>query len=329
MFTSSDALKIRQSLGELDFKASDAESSNSVFDAYFEFYKFGQSVTGKETSHSAGVIQVPSLESAPALTIVTQYFRPLGKEIQGTIVLLHGYFDHAGIYQHVIKHCLDQGLCVVVFDMPGHGLSSGKVASIESFEVYSDVLLGVLEAMARGGLSGPWHLIGQSTGAAVMIDCLLKNRFTKQFPLSKFLALAPLLRPYAWQTSRILFSLSRFMLSSTKRKFSENSHDQQFLDFLKFQDPLQSRRLMRDWILAMVKYQEEFELAQVNETPLHIIQGTADTTVDWKYNLEKFESKFPNALIEQIPDARHHLVNESEAYRGQVFAALDRALKSD
>lgn len=334
MFTSSDALKIRQSLGELDFKTSNAEPLSSAFDAYFEFYKFDASVTGKETSHSAGVIQVArsncesALESVAAFKIVTQYFKPTDKVIKGTVVLLHGYFDHAGIYQHIIKHCLDQGLCVVVFDMPGHGLSSGKAASIESFEVYCDALLGVLEAMVSAGLSGPWHLVGQSTGAAVMIACLLKNRFSKNLPLSKFLALAPLLRPYAWQTSRILFSLSRYILSSTKRKFSENSHDQQFLDFLKFQDPLQSRRLMRDWILAMVKYQEEFELAEVNETPLHIIQGTADTTVDWKYNLEKFEAKFPNALVEQIPDARHHLVNESETYREQVFAALDRALKS-
>lgn len=329
MFTSSDALKIRQSLGELDFKISNAESSNSAFDAYFEFYKFDLSMTGKETSHSAGVIHVAGPGRASAFEIVTQYFKPLSKNSQGTMIFLHGYFDHAGIYQHIIKHCLDQNFGVVVFDMPGHGLSSGKAASIESFDLYSEALLRVLDTMASGELPAPWHLLGQSTGAAVMIDCLLKNRFAKQFPLSKYVALAPLLRPYAWQTSRILFFLSRLFLSSTKRKFSKNSHDQKFLDFLKFEDPLQSRRLMRDWILAMVKYQEQFELAEVNQTPLHIIQGTGDTTVDWKYNLENFKIKFPNALIEQIPDARHHLVNESEVYRNQVFSAVDRALKSD
>lgn len=323
MFTISDASAIRRGLGELDFTKSLAEPSSSAFDRYFEFYKFDSSVTGDYASHSAGIIH------ASAFDIVTQYFKPLSKNSQGTIVLLHGYFDHSGIYQHVIKHCLDQNFGVVVFDMPGHGLSSGKAASIESFEFYSDVLLHLLDVMKSSALPGPWHLLGQSTGGAVMIDCLLKNRFAKQFPLSKYVALAPLLRPYAWKTSRILFSLSRLFFSSTKRKFSENSHDQRFLDFLRFQDPLQSRRLMRDWILAMMKYQKEFELAQVNETSLHIIQGTADTTVDWKYNLGKFKSKFPNALIEKIPDARHHLVNESEAYRNQVFAAIDRALKSD
>lgn len=328
MFTSADALAIRRGLGELNFKTSNAEPSSLAFDAYFEFYKFDPSVIGKKTSHTAGIIHAAGSDHGPAFDIVTQYFKPLSTNSEGTVVLLHGYFDHTGIYQHIIKHCLDQNFGVVVFDMPGHGLSSGQVASIASFEAYSDVLLRLLEIMASGELPGPWHLLGQSTGAAVMIDCLLKKKFSKQLPLSKFVALAPLLRPYAWQTSRMLFSLSRFFLSSTKRKFSENSHDQQFLDFLKFQDPLQSRRLMRDWVLAMVRYQQEFELAEVNETPLHIIQGTADTTVDWKYNLEKFKLKFPNTLIEQIPDARHHLVNESEAYRGQVFAAVDKALRS-
>jgi alpha-beta hydrolase superfamily lysophospholipase len=320
MFTRADAAEIRCGLGELDFTSSSAEPSRSAFDAYFKFYKFAPNVTGAGSSHTAGIIH------AAGFDVVVQYFKPIGTISLGTVVLLHGYLDHAGIYQHVIEHCLAQGLDVVIFDMPGHGLSSGEVASIESFDVYCKVLLCLLDAMDNAELPGPWHLLGQSTGAAVMIDCLLKNRFPKQFPLTRFIALAPLLRPYAWQKSRFLFSLSRLFLSSTKRKFSENSHDQKFLDFLKFEDQLQSKLLMRDWILAMVKNQRQFGLAAVNQTSLQIIQGTADTTVDWEYNLEEFKAKFPNLLIEQIPGARHHLVNESEAYRGQVFAALDRAL---
>lgn len=321
MFTSADATAIRRGLSEIDFAAPLAEPLSSAFELYFEFYRFNLKVIGEDTSHTAGII------NAAGFDVVAQYFRRVGRDSQGTVVLLHGYFDHSGIYQHIIKHCLDQNFSVVVFDMPGHGLSSGKVASIESFHLYSDVLLRLLDLMASAELPGPWNLLGQSTGAAVMIDCLLSNRFSSQFPLSKFVALAPLLRPYAWQTSRLLFALSRYFLSSTNRKFSENSHDQQFLDFLKFQDPLQSRRLMRDWILAMVKYQSGFELAEVNKVPLHIIQGTDDTTVDWKYNLEKFKSKFPNVHIEKISNARHHLVNESETYRQQVFASVDRAFK--
>jgi alpha-beta hydrolase superfamily lysophospholipase len=321
MFTSSDATAIRRGLGEIDFTAPLAEALSSAFELYFEFYRFDSNVIGEDISHTAGIIH------AAGFDVVVQCFKPVGRDIQGTVVLLHGYFDHSGIYQHIIKHCLDQNFCVVVFDMPGHGLSSGKVASIESFELYSDVLLRLLDAMASAELPGPWNLLGQSTGAAVMIDCLLSNRFSPQFPLSKFVALAPLLRPYAWQTSRLLFALSRYFISSTNRKFSENSHDQRFLDFVKCQDPLQSRRLMRDWILAMVKYQSRFKLAEVNKVPLHVIQGTDDTTVDWKYNLEKFKLKFPNIHIDKIPDARHHLVNESETYRHQVFASVDRAFK--
>lgn len=354
MFTVSDAPLIRHNLGELDFTASLAEPSCSAFADYFKFYQFDASVTGEDTRHTAGIVHGAGFD------VVAQYFAPTHlsldptlnssanpsadslpnslpnlvsnspakKQTRGTIVLLHGYFDHSGIYRHIIKHSLQQGFSVVVFDMPGHGLSSGESASIESFEQYSEVLLSLLETMASAALPKPWHLLGQSTGAAVMIDCLLKDKFPQQLPLSKFVALAPLLRPYAWQTSRLLFSISRRFVSSTKRKFSENSHDQKFLDFLRTEDPLQSRRLSGDWILAMIKYQKEFESAATNSTSLQIIQGTADKTVDWEYNLEKFQQKFPKAQVQQIPNARHHLVNESESYRAQVFAAVDRALSS-
>jgi hypothetical protein len=127
MFTSSDAAAIRRGLGEIDFTAPLAEPLSSAFELYFDFYRFDSSVIGAGTSHAAGIIHAAGFE------VVAQYFQPVGRDSQGTVVLLHGYFDHSGIYQHIIKHCLDQNFAVVVFDMPGHGLSSGKVASIESF----------------------------------------------------------------------------------------------------------------------------------------------------------------------------------------------------
>lgn len=62
------------------------------------------------------------------------------------------------------------------------------------------------------------------------------------------------------------------------------------------------------------------------ESPL-IIQGEADMTVDWQYNLPVLQSKFAAPEILRSPAARHHLVNESEALRQRYFAFLRERLK--
>jgi alpha-beta hydrolase superfamily lysophospholipase len=53
------------------------------------------------------------------------------------------------------------------------------------------------------------------------------------------------------------------------------------------------------------------------------VQGTGDTTVDWRYNTQAIARKFPRAHINTIPGARHHLVNESQPYRDSLYQLLD------
>lgn len=320
MFTKADGLAIRQGLGELAVSASLDEDIRARFSQYFDFYKFDHQFI-EAITHSAGVVCVAEFE------VVTQCFRQASNRSRGTVILLHGYFDHVGLYKHIIEYCLQRQLDVVAFDLPGHGLSSGVPASIDSFSRYRDALLAVLDVIEQESLAQPWSLVGQSTGGAVIIDSLLNNKIESSYPIEKFITLAPLLRPFAWKTSRVLFALSRLFLKSSMRNFSENSHDQEFLKFIRNEDPLQSRRLMRDWVSAMILYQKAFAAAPVSNNKLQIIQGTSDTTVDWQYNLKKLGEKFPSSTVYKISGARHHLVNESQQYREQVFYWLDIALE--
>ena len=55
---------------------------------------------------------------------------------KGSVVIVHGYLDHTGLYGHLIKQLLERQLTVVCFDLIGHGLSSGEPASIDSFDQY-------------------------------------------------------------------------------------------------------------------------------------------------------------------------------------------------
>ncbi len=57
-----------------------------------------------------------------------------------TMFMFHGFYDHMGLYRHVVDWALDQGFVVIACDLPGHGLSSGARASIDDFAVYQEVV---------------------------------------------------------------------------------------------------------------------------------------------------------------------------------------------
>ena len=266
--------------------------------------------------HRIGIIESSRFQ------LVCQYFSVSIKRQRGTVFLVHGYFDHAGLYGDLIKYCLMHGLAVVVFDLPGHGLSSGKLSSIESFNQYSEAFLSCVTEAGKQLINKPRFAIGQSMGAAVLINCIIEKIFPPQ-DFDHIILLAPLLYPRKWNAMRFLFPLVSCFFSSMKRNFSTNSHDQEFLDFLRTSDSLQSKNLPVDWLLAMVDYQKRFAEFPTKVQKFSIIQGTADETVDWKYNIKKIEEKFIGSKVYLVNGGMHHLVNESKDYREHVFSLIN------
>lgn len=318
MFGPVDARKLRESLSPIDFHA--PTKRTDLLDSYCNFYGLNFGNSQQTVAHGIGCV------TSGQFTVVCQHFQiPLAQQ-RGTAFLTHGYFDHVGIYNHLIEHCLRKGFSVVIFDLPGHGLSSGESASIASFRQYSAALLSCLGLARQQQVYGPWILIGQSTGAALIIDALLHDDLASRHQFATYALLAPLLRPQNWFRSKLLFEISRWFLRSTPRTFANNSHDAEFLKFLRYSDGLQSQRLPRDWVMAMIDYQRRFARSPRHTEALHIIQGSGDGTVDWEYNLPNFLEKFPQAKTYMIANAGHHLVNESRLYRDRVFALLDEAI---
>ena len=56
--------------------------------------------------------------------------------------------------------------------------------------------------------------------------------------------------------------------------------------------------------------------------PIKVLQGTGDTTVDWKFNLSFIMVKFPNADVCLIENGDHHLMNESLPMRAEVISLV-------
>lgn len=314
MFSVEDAEALRESLPPLDFSA--PAGDNPLVERYRDFY--GLRFDIPEPRYGIG-----RFDSGP-FRIVCQHFRPARPT--GTVFVLHGYYDHAGLYAHLIRHCVKSSLAVVICDLPGHGLSSGEQASIDSFDSYSEMQDRCFRIAGEQQVPAPWHVIAQSTGAAAVMNRLLNGGGGLPEAVDKIIFLAPLLRPVGWYRSRLYYLLLHRFVTSRPRAFSPNSHDREFLEFIRKHDTLQCLSLPVPWVGALIEFLRRFYEAPPCEREIHIIQGTDDGTVDWRYNLRRLGKKFPRARTRIIKNARHHMVNESLEYRERIFTAIDEVL---
>jgi alpha-beta hydrolase superfamily lysophospholipase len=281
--------------------------------AYRQFYGFSDTWA----AHSRmGTIQ------AAGYQVAVQAWWPA--QPRATLVLLHGYYDHVGLYRHVIEWALGMGFAVLSFDLPGHGLSSGARASIGDFAEYQAVLQAVLAEAATLELPQPWHLCGQSTGGAILIDYLLNGAPGAE--IGETILLAPLVRPRAWGWSQFSYRIMKRFVSEIPRRFSVNSSDAAFIDFVHHQDPLQPRNLPTAWVGALSQWVPRIEAAPRSARSPLIIQGEADMTVAWRHNLKVLQDKFAAPQILRLAEARHHLANESVELRQRYFEFLSQRL---
>jgi alpha-beta hydrolase superfamily lysophospholipase len=90
-----------------------------------------------------------------------------GAEPRYVALVVHGYGEHCGRYEHVAQRLVDDGAVVYAVDHVGHGRSEGERVLIDSFEeVAEDV--HVLESLARGeNPTLPVVLIGHSMGGLI------------------------------------------------------------------------------------------------------------------------------------------------------------------
>src|SRR5919206_2010216 len=89
------------------------------------------------------------------------------------VVLVHGYGEHIGRYEHVAEALAARGSTVVGPDHVGHGRSAGERALVESFEPVVDDLHAVVQA-ERGDL--PVVMVGHSMGGLIAIRYAQRHR---------------------------------------------------------------------------------------------------------------------------------------------------------
>lgn len=89
------------------------------------------------------------------------------------VVLVHGYGEHIGRYEHVARGLVARGSLVVGPDHVGHGRSGGDQALVEDFEAVVDDLRAVV-LDARGDL--PVVMVGHSMGGLIATRYAQRHR---------------------------------------------------------------------------------------------------------------------------------------------------------
>jgi alpha-beta hydrolase superfamily lysophospholipase len=89
------------------------------------------------------------------------------------VVLVHGYGEHMGRYEHVAQALAARGSEVVGPDHVGHGRSAGERALVEDFEPVVDDLRAVVQA-TRDDL--PVVMVGHSMGGLIAIRYTQRHR---------------------------------------------------------------------------------------------------------------------------------------------------------
>ena len=280
---------------------SSAYTPTAAISSYFKFYGMydlpGQHFFGYFKSQSRRISAHVFIPQMPA----------------GSMFMVHGYLDHAGALHHLIHSAVTRGFAVAVFDLPGHGLSSGERGVIDDINAYVETLEDFV-AICEPHLPQPFYLVGHSTGAAIALEYL--QRHEDRF--DKIVMLAPLVHHANWRLSKIGVSIASVFGSTLPRKYRENSSDTGYLAFVQ-NDPLQVQRLSIKFLEALYAWEERIR----SETPVAgsvlLIQGSEDEIVDWHYNVAFLREKIQGVTVDIVDGARHQLVNEAEAIREHVF----------
>jgi alpha-beta hydrolase superfamily lysophospholipase len=295
--------RLIQELPALDIQHPSAISPDGQ--AYLEYYRL--TFPDLEYTHTFGTFQ------SNGFTLAAHLYQP--PQAKGTVFILHGYLDHAGIVAPLIRYCLEQQQAVAMYDLPGHGLSDGARASIERFTDYIGVFRDFL-ALCTPHVPKPFHLFSHSTGGAISLEYLAH---TAHSPFDKVVFLAPLVRHVYWHPAKATYAVGKlFAIKTVPRRSSGLSSNPDFLEFFA-QDPLMTARVPTQWIGALYAWEEDIRTIAPLSHPVLIIQGTRDTVVDGDHNVPFLQQKFTHATVKWIQDGRHQLVNERDDIQQHVF----------
>ncbi|MGJ3261697.1 MAG: alpha/beta fold hydrolase [Salinarimonas sp.] len=269
---------------------------------------------------------------------------------RGTVMILQGRAEFIEKYFETIEDLLARGFCVVAFDWRGQGgservLADPRKGHVGRFGLYARDVEAVAAQVLSRDCPRPHAVLAHSMGAAIALDLARRGRLPAEriVALAPMIALAPIRHPRRAEAGATLFWLMGLggafvpgggetsvatkpfagnLLTSDRLRYARNADAAAALKDGAIGDP--TIGWARGAFALMRRLQEPRAALEIR-IPTLVVAAGADRLVSTPA-VERFASRLKtgNALV--VPGARHELLNETNAIRAPVLAAIDAFL---
>ncbi len=259
------------------------------------------------------------------------------------IIMTHGIGEHSGRHHHIATF-FSQFANVCIYDLRGHGKSSGERAYVNDFFSFSKDLMVILNFLKTEFKMSHFILYGHSMGALITCDFIQNYKHINSniisledgfYPQMIFLS-NPAVEPAGW-TGALVKKIPQYWLNvlasfnrSTKVAGLIDifylSHDVRvFEDYLK--DPLNSTKLHTKLLLQVVRRARiVFSRPLGAECKVHVVVGTKDRLVSHKGAIDYFHRLEPKAEVHVVDEGYHELHNEVERIKAKYINILNQTI---
>jgi lysophospholipase len=233
------------------------------------------------------------------------------------LFIAHGYAEHSGRYEHVMRFAQEKGLNAYAFDQLGHGNSSGERGYVQRFSDYSDGFQHFVISQIKNGPELPIFILGHSFGALIIADLLKAKAQSLGFIPAGLIFTSP----FWWLKGRNLPKVAlgqllslirpRFNIPSAIDPFLL-SHDRECC--LRYaEDPLVVKSINANWFrLTMEKQRELREQPFVQDLPILTMVAGDDRLSDNTVAAEIFKNLPAQKKTYKVyRQFYHEILNES------------------
>ena len=237
---------------------------------------------------------------------------------KSAVIIVHGYAEHSGRYDHVARELVIAGHAVYAFDLRGYGQSEGTRAFIRSIDEHLDDLTQFITNVREQQPTLPVFLIGHSMGGLVVASFV----HGRDSELRGAILSGPLLksaRGFARVGQGVLSLLGRLTPKLPLGKLSspDISRDPAVVAAYE-KDPLVFReRIPAATVAALIRAMQAIEAKPESITlPLLLLHGTADALTDPEGSKTLYERAGSSDKTLKLYDGLYHeIFNEPEKQR--------------
>jgi len=240
------------------------------------------------------------------------------------LIFVHGLSEHVGRYNTFTNYFTVRNYGVCMYDMRGHGKSTGRRTHVNRFYDYLYDLSQFIEFIKKESPNAPIFLVGHSLGGQIVLNFIVK--FSKG--VRGVVVLSPNIEHKLdlpkWKIRLGTLGAKWFPIIRVGNDIDPSclTHDQKIVDSYANDDSIPKDLTLRCGYEIMKNSELVMALAARVHLPILLMHGGQDKLCDAEAT-KKFYMRVPvySKRLKIYPNLYHELLNERE--KGQILHDID------